>query len=144
MYCSLMKSAHFWDTCDFFPDQHVTPKTDYRGSNFFQIYSVSSAIDNLRPPLSEVENRAFCWEGKKKMFIFVSHIIFLFDTHKSSGYDSNELECILKYCSCTLALCIFSPKEFWFHWLPWKKSQSKNSYTSVSHQTLKRDTCTEN
>ena len=46
------------------------------------------------------------------MFVFLSHIIFLFDTHKSGGYDSNELECILKYCSCTLVLRIFSPKEF--------------------------------
>lgn len=126
MYCSPAKSAHFWDTCDFFPDQHVISERDYHGSNLFQIY--------LRPPLSEVENGAFCWE-KKNCLLFLNHLIFLYDTNKTSGYDSNELECILKYCSCTFVLCLFGPKEFWFHWLYWKKTSKLNfKYSSPSKE----------
>lgn len=47
------------------------------------------------------------------MFIFfLSHLISLFDTNKSGGYNSTELECIFKYCSCAPVLCIWGSEEF--------------------------------
>lgn len=70
MYCSPAKSTDFSDTCDFFPGQHVIPKRDYHGRNLFQIYSVRSAIDDLRPPLSE---ELFVERKKSLLFFKPSH-----------------------------------------------------------------------